>query len=204
MSAGYHNNQSTPQNVATDCQVAKRRPRTGLRGGRYRRYTLAERLASRTVKGPSCWIVQGYQNPRNGYVQIAERTGSPMLYAHRVAWELVNGPIPAGWVIAHACDVPNCVNPDHLFLATQRQNILDSIHKGRYNAFGIQKLNADQVREIRGRAASGELQKDIAAAFGIARNTVSGIVSGKSWRHLDEPILERVPISQVVGAKKVG
>lgn len=196
MSRSLHNNHCTPQERLANRETLRRHPRVGLRGGRNRRYTLAERLAARTVRGPSCWIVQGYQNPRNGYVQIAERKGLPMLYAHRVAYELAHGPIPDGWVIAHSCDTPNCVNPDHLFLVTQRQNILDSIHKGRYNVFGIQKLNAEQVREIRKRYAAGELQREIAAAFGIARNTVSGIVSGKSWRHLDEPLLERYPNMQ--------
>lgn len=194
MPSGLHNNHFTNQPDLAERELGRgRAARVGLRGGRNKRYTLAERLAARTVKGPACWIVQGYQNPRNGYVQIAERKGSPMLYAHRVAYELAYGPIAAGWVIAHSCDTPNCVNPEHLFLATQRQNILDSIHKGRYNVFGIQKLNAEQVREIRRRYAAGELQRVIAASFNIARNTVSGIISGKSWRHLDESLLERHP-----------
>ena len=51
--------------------------------------------------------------------------------AHRVAWELVNGPIPDGLEVAHKCDVRNCCNPDHLFLATHDQNMQDCKEKGR-------------------------------------------------------------------------
>jgi HNH endonuclease len=107
--------------------------------------------------------------------------------AHVFAWEQANGrTVPAGKVVMHSCDNPRCVNPAHLSVGTQRDNILDSVRKGRYNCFGIQKLNASQVQQIRALAARGLRQKDIAARFSIARNTVSGIVNRKSWNHLDE------------------
>jgi hypothetical protein len=143
-------------------------------------------LAARTVKQPSgCWEVQGCVSSRSGHVQINRKhEGLPVIRAHRLAWELANGPIPAGLSVLHRCDNPRCVNVDHLFLGTQRDNVLDSICKGRYNAFGRQKLNAAQVHQIRALAARGLRHKDIAAQFGIARNTVSGIVSGASWAHL--------------------
>jgi hypothetical protein len=171
--------------VARDTLPSRRAPRTGLRGGPGRKYTLAERLAARTIRGPGCWIVGGYQLP-NGYVQVSLRSsGGTAVLAHRLAYELAHGPIPEGLVVMHSCDTPNCVNPAHLSVGTQAQNIHDSIQKGRYNAFGRQKLNADHVREIRALWAAGKLrQRDIAARFGIARNTVSGIVHGKSWEHV--------------------
>lgn len=162
-----------------------REPREGLKGGRYRSYTIADRLHARTIKQPSgCWEVQGWALPHSGHVQIATTKGQPTIRAHRLAWELTNGPIPAGLNVLHKCDNPRCVNPEHLFLGTQRDNILDSINKGRYNAFGIQKLNAAQVLEIRALAKRGVRQKDIAKQFGIARNTVSGIVNRVCWKHL--------------------
>ena len=122
------------------------------------------------------------------------QAGYQRVFAHRFAWEQANGRrVPPGMVVMHRCDNPRCVNPDHLSIGSQRQNIHDSIRKGRYNVFGIQKLNAEQVREIRRRASAGELQKSIAGAFGIARNTVSGIVQRKSWAHLlDHPALDTV------------
>ncbi len=191
MSAGLHNSPLLVAGASDTMPSAARAARVGLRsGGRGRRHTLAEKLASRTVKQPSgCWDVQGHAL-HSGHVQLTE--GSPnrgdyhRTRAHVFAWEQAHGQrVPRGFVVMHTCDNPRCVNPDHLRLGTQRDNILDSIRKGRYNAFGRQKLNAEQVREIRARAATGERQKDIAASFGIARHSVSGIVLRKSWAHLD-------------------
>lgn len=164
--------------------------RTGLKGGRYKRYTFAEKLAARTIPQPSgCWEVQGHAL-HSGHVQLSE--GSPRnppyirVRAHVFAWEQANGrKVPSGLVVMHACDNPRCVNPAHLSVGTQRENIYDSIRKGRYNVFGIQKLNAEQVREIRARAAAGETQKSIGRRFNVARNTVSAIVNRKTWAHLD-------------------
>ena len=185
MGASKHNSSISASGVSGR-QPQRRSPRVGLRGGRHRAHTPAERLAARTVKQPSgCWEVQGCVSSRSGHVQINRKhEGLPVIRAHRLAWELANGPIPAGLSVLHRCDNPRCVNVDHLFLGTQRDNVLDSICKGRYNVFGRQKLNAAQVLEIRALAASGLRHKDIAAQFGIARNTVSGIVSGASWAHL--------------------
>ena len=135
MSTGLHNIQYTTQNHLPGCQPRRRAARVGLKGGRNRRYSLAERLAARTVKGPSCWIVQGYQL-LNGYVQLKTKVGGRMesVFAHRLAYELARGPIPAGMVVMHACDAPNCVNPDHLSVGTQAENIRDSVKKGRHGA----------------------------------------------------------------------
>lgn len=164
--------------------------RVGLRGGRNRQYTLAQKLAARTIKQPSgCWEVQGCKSNQAGHVALS--IGSPRVkpyvrvLAHRFAWEQANGKrIPAGMVVMHACDNPRCVNPAHLSVGTQADNIHDSIRKGRYNVFGRQKLNAAQVLDIRALAARGVLQKVIARQFGVARNTISGIVNRKSWDHL--------------------
>ncbi len=52
-------------------------------------------------------------------------------YAHRVAYELATGPIPEGMVVCHRCDTPACINPDHLFVGTQQDNIADMHRKGR-------------------------------------------------------------------------
>lgn len=54
-------------------------------------------------------------------------------YAHRTAYALMTGSVPAGLVVCHSCDTPRCVNPDHLFLGTQGDNVRDGARKQRYH-----------------------------------------------------------------------
>ncbi len=157
--------------------------------------------------GTGCWLWQGSKitGSRRGQVHLRwEGTKSIRKMAPVVAWELTHGPIPSGLKVCHNCptgDNPQCVNPAHLFLGSQADNVHDSIAKGRFNAFGIQKLNAEQVRQIRAQAALGCLHKDIGKRFGVSRGAVTGIVNRKSWAWLtDHPatdaVFERVPSIQ--------
>jgi len=117
--------------------------------------------------------------------------GRSRIMAHRFAWLASRGDIPAGQEVCHRCDNPACVNPDHLFLGSHRDNLLDSIRKGRKRAWGKQKLDAVQVEAIRTRAEAGTRHQDIASVFGIARHTVGQIVAGKTWAHLSTPSTRR-------------
>lgn len=81
----------------------------------------------------------------------------------------------------HRCDNCLCVNPDHLQLGTQRENVHDAIRKGRRNAFGHQKLTLRDIQIIRNQAARGIRHRDLANAFGVARTTITGIVNRKTW-----------------------
>jgi Autographiviridae endonuclease len=105
--------------------------------------------------------------------------------AHRVAYVLANGPIPAGMSVLHRCDTPLCVRPDHLFIGTQADNIRDRDAKGHRASTsgensGNAKLTNAQAREIKRRAGQTS-QRGLAREFGIAESTVSNIVTGKRW-----------------------
>jgi len=132
----------------------------------------------------ACWLWVGQGNGRGyGMFAVIGRTRIP---AHKFAWLASRGEVPAGMEVCHSCDVPRCVNPDHLFLGSHRDNHLDSVRKGRKRAWGLQKLNAEQVLQIRARAEAGEMQRSLAREFGIARHTVSQILHRKTWAHLGD------------------
>jgi hypothetical protein len=131
--------------------------------------------------GCHLWTAATYPN---GYGQVG--VNGRMQLAHRVAWELANGPIPDGLFVCHRCDVRACVNPDHLFLGTRRQNVDDMLAKKRHvhgAKHPCSKLSENVARAIK--AATGK-QLDIARAFGVQRSVVCRIKSGDRWGHLEE------------------
>jgi len=136
-----------------------------------------------------CWPWMGARH-RAGYGAFGVRHQRAD-YAHRVAWRLTYGEIPAGLQVLHLCDNPPCVNPAHLILGTQLANIRDMDAKGRrINApqlgerNGNAKLTAETVREIRRRRAAGEPRKAVAAAFGVSESAVKQAINGRTWRHV--------------------
>lgn len=125
-----------------------------------------------------CWEWQGSIRP-NGYGQI-NVNGIPRR-AHRISWELAHGLISAGngthgTCICHKCDNRKCVNPAHLFLGSQRDNIVDMYRKGR-RGIGLQpnlaKLNSAQIRVIKKCRMIGISVRFLGSLFGVSHPTVS-------------------------------
>ena len=104
--------------------------------------------------------------------------------AHRVAYELYCGPIPDGMHVLHKCDVRCCVNPEHLFLGTNSDNVKDKVSKGRQakdKSMGPVKLKPEQVREIRKEKG---VHRIIGLRYGVGRSQVRRIQLGEAWTHL--------------------
>jgi hypothetical protein len=148
--------------------------------------------------GDRCWPWGGARSNGYGYVSWRGRVQP----AHRIAWQLTAGPIPAGVYVCHHCDQPACCNPAHLFLGTQTDNMRDCAAKGRttkgdrnpsrlYPArrprgehHGNAKLTAADVLQIRHRKRQGERTRVVAQAFGVSPSHIEYIIRGLSWAHL--------------------
>lgn len=123
---------------------------------------------------------------RNDYGQFWVRRG--LWQAHRVAWVLTYGPIPEGLFVCHHCDNSSCVNPYHLFLGTNADNVADSARKGRRakgEKNGSSKLTKEEVLDIRDLYATGEwTQQELADEFGVSNPAISYLLSRRTWAWL--------------------
>lgn len=155
--------------------------------------SLGERLQLESVlDGYGCLIWTGNKS-KFGYGHI--RWSGRSAYTHRLSYENNVGPIPAGMKVLHRCDKPACIDPAHLFLGTDLDNVADRQRKGRQakgetvakhvrgeNSPTASLTNA-QVRAIR--VAPGP-QRAIAARFSVCQMTVSNIKRRKLWAHLED------------------
>jgi len=172
----------------------------------WKQYPLKRRFVSKLKINStnSCWEWLGSRLQR-GYGRIG--LNGKMITAHRASWLIYRGEIPRGKFVCHKCDNPPCVNPDHLFITTHKENMMDMVSKQRWSkkpktAKQIEsarklmmklsqsqrgkkkawsKLNKFQVLKIR---ASNEVQKKIAQRYGVAQTLISQIKSGKIWKEI--------------------
>lgn len=131
-----------------------------------------------------CWVWTGATHPQ-GYGLVKRKDGA-QLRAHRIAYELVHGPIPTGAFICHRCDNPRCVRPSHLFLDSHKDNMIDMVAKGRAarlhgsrnGSARLQPAEVDAIRQSEGR------HRDIAARHGISASAVGLIKRRKRCANL--------------------
>lgn len=159
-------------------QDAKRQMRTWLKS--------PERFWDNVGKTDGCWLWKGVRFP-TGYGLSSCHT-----YAHRMAWELTYGRIPAKLFVCHHCDNPPCVRPDHLFLGTAKDNTQDAVRKGRWDKH-IRRgeshpghlLTEKMVRQIMVWYGEGKRAKEIANLLAVRNiSTVKMVYGGYSWNHI--------------------
>ena len=150
----------------------------------YKRRDPAERLMANVEMIPfaGCWLWTGaIKKDGYGAFQVGWREQER---THRVAWQVFRGPIPSEQLVLHRCDVRSCVNPEHLFLGTNDDNMADMVAKGR-SAHGERnpnaKLNAGLVAEF---ASSAEPATALAAQHNLHPATIRRIRKGQQWRRL--------------------
>lgn len=131
-------------------------------------------------KTETCWIWKGSKNP-TGYG--ATNKGSIKISAHRFSYELFKGEIIDGLFVCHSCDNPSCVNPDHLWLGNNKDNMKDMHDKGRI----FTKLTAYQINKIRDAWNNNYyhgLGSELCKKYGVTVGHLSNIVNRRIWKHI--------------------
>jgi hypothetical protein len=126
-----------------------------------------------------CWMWTGGRN-QDGYGRFFRLEGGRQRQyrAHRVSYEVHCGPIPEGMFVCHRCDTPACVNPDHLFLGTPKDNVVDMIEKGRRGT-PKQRLSDEAYAHIMRREL---LSREYAALYGVSEAHVRCLWIGRHKR----------------------
>lgn len=149
------------------------------------------RFWTKVEKSESCWVWIGARSDK-GYGTFWDNTINKHIHVHRLSYEIHRGPIPRGLMVLHDCpsgDNRACINPDHLWTGTARDNTQDMIKKGRDKfpqgmpgeANPAAKLTAADVADIRKRLNEGETMRSIARSFSVARGTIAFIKTGVTW-----------------------
>lgn len=151
---------------------------------RQRRVPLRDRFDAMIDKrSDGCWLWTGSLES-HGYGKV--RVGGKKVGVHRLNWELLRGPIPAGLVLRHTCDRRHCVNPDHLIPGTHDENMADMLLRQRQRgAVGDRnshaKLTSAQIPLIRAAHRRGRTCTSLAKALDVSAVQISKIVRGVAW-----------------------
>jgi hypothetical protein len=150
----------------------------------YKCLDVAARLESNSIPVTECgcliWL-GGLNNMGYGRLGV---DGKGMKYAHRAAWEQKHGKIPDRLNVLHRCDIPTCINPDHLFLGSHADNVADKTRKGRQlrgEDIGNSKLTEKEVMEIRSSVIG---VNETARRTGMSPMTISLLRNRKTWKHI--------------------
>lgn len=150
------------------------------------RIAFEKRFWVKADKSGDCWEWTGTKM-KSGYGRLAVAR-CVMHLAHRVAWELANRrAVPENLRVLHECDNPSCVNPDHLFVGTAKDNTQDMLRKMRHahgERHGQATLTAEIVLEARRLFVDGMTVAAIGRKLGLRHGTVSKVVHRQRWVHI--------------------
>lgn len=149
----------------------------------------ASHFWSHVRRDPSgCWLWTGAEGDGHGYGLF--NSGDGTIAAHVYAFTLANpGVHRRGLVVRHTCDVKLCVNPKHLIIGTQKDNVRDMDERGRRrnnprsgDAHANSKLTSAIVLEVRRAHQAGETISSLADRFGVSKPAMTAAIRGKTWR----------------------
>ena len=166
---------------------------------------LSSRFFNNIIKDQNtgCWLWTGFICP-SGYGEVS--VSGKRVRAHRYSWMIHKGDIPESLLICHTCDVRKCVNPDHLFIGTPKENMEDMMKKGRHNCgrgekHGHAKLTWEKVDEIRHIYITQKIsQAELARKYNVSSTVIRKIIHNMTWirkHHLEDDQLEILWIGAV-------
>lgn len=156
-----------------------------------KRDTLWERFYNSFTPEPNCgcwlWVGSGTKEGYGRITRMDPKSGFIAEMAHRASWIIHRGPIPDGLFVCHKCDVPACVNPEHLFLGTPAENSLDRVRKGRTrNRPSVRTfLDEQKVRDI----LKCEIPiRAYARRYGVSKSAIEAIYRERNWRYISDAV----------------
>ena len=156
--------------------------------GRSLEQRLGERIWYDDESGCILWIGYIFHHPNPSARRGKVKVGGRYVKAHRLAWRLMHGPIPDGMCVLHHCDVPHCVNPEHLYLGTHQDNMDDMARRGR--RFSGDRRGEKNPRSILTNKQRGDIERlrakgattvELGTIYGVGKTTVLAVLRG-AWR----------------------
>lgn len=148
-----------------------------------------ESLEARSIPEPNtgCWLWLGAVTTESGYGAV--RHGGVTRSPHRLMYEMLHGDVPSDVLVRHRCDVRSCINPAHLVVGSQKENMADMDSRGRRRPprgerSALALLSDADALRVRDRADAGENITSLAGEFGVPKAAVWRIWRRKTWRHL--------------------
>jgi hypothetical protein len=157
------------------CKMHDTRVRRYGHTGLNRNRPFVEIMEERIERIPECgcWIWMGYFNAPNGYGRYQIKGES--FLAHRLSWEHHYGPVPKGLWVLHKCDTRSCINPDHLYIGTVKDNSRDTVKRERFKY----KINHAEIPQLFDLKEYGFFYREIAEMYGVSYWTIESIIKGK-------------------------